>query len=48
MKELYISPKAEIIEFDVKDVITTSGLGNGEAGAAVYENQDGIWIEKEY
>lgn len=25
MKELYTSPKAEIIVFDKKDVITTSG-----------------------
>lgn len=25
MKELYTSPKAEIIEFNARDVITTSG-----------------------
>ena len=25
MKELYTSPKAEVVEFDAKDVITTSG-----------------------
>ena len=25
MKELYTSPKAEVLEFDAKDVITTSG-----------------------
>lgn len=27
MKEIYVSPNVEVIEFDVKDVITTSGLG---------------------
>lgn len=27
MKEVYVSPKVEVIEFDEKDVITTSGLG---------------------
>lgn len=26
MKELYTSPKAELVEFDAKDVITTSGI----------------------
>ena len=26
MKELYTSPKAEVVEFDAKDVITTSGV----------------------
>ena len=26
MRELYTGPKAEIVEFDVKDVITTSGI----------------------
>ncbi|MCR5736660.1 MAG: hypothetical protein K6G64_03320 [Eubacterium sp.] len=33
MKELYISPKAEVVEFDAKDVITTSG---------VLDNFDGV------
>ena len=31
MKRKYEYPKMEIIEFDTKDVITTSGIG-GEAG----------------
>ena len=31
MRKLYTSPEMEIIEFDTKDVITTSGIG-GEAG----------------
>ena len=26
MKELYTSPMAEVVEFDAKDVITTSGI----------------------
>ena len=26
MKKLYISPMAEVVEFDAKDVITTSGI----------------------
>lgn len=28
MRELYTSPKAEVVEFDVKDVITTSSGNN--------------------
>ena len=27
MKKKYISPEMDIIEFDTKDVITTSGIG---------------------
>lgn len=27
MKKKYISPEIDIIEFDTKDVITTSGMG---------------------
>ena len=27
MKKKYISPEMDIIEFDTKDVITTSGMG---------------------
>lgn len=42
MKKLYNSPKAEIVEFDAKDVITTSGdilpQFTGEAA-----NQDSGW-----
>ncbi len=29
MKEVYLTPKMEIIEFDTEDVITTSFVGNG-------------------
>ena len=29
MKKKYISPEMDIIEFDTKDVITTSGIGGG-------------------
>lgn len=28
MKELYETPEMEIVEFDVEDVITTSGIGD--------------------
>lgn len=30
MKKKYISPEMDIIEFDTKDVITTSGIGGLE------------------
>lgn len=30
MKTLYTTPNVEIVEFDAKDVITTSGLTNSE------------------
>ncbi len=29
-KEKYTSPEMEIVEFDVEDVITTSGIDEGE------------------
>lgn len=29
MRKFYISPEAEMVEFDVKDVITTSGFTEG-------------------
>ena len=32
MKETYEVPVMEIIEFETEDVITTSGLGEGEVG----------------
>lgn len=33
MKERYESPEMEIVEFEVEDVITTSGEDIGEYGA---------------
>lgn len=33
MKKKYISPEMDIIEFDTKDVITTSGIGGTEGVA---------------
>ena len=33
MKKKYISPEMDIIEFDTKDVITTSGIGGGGQAA---------------
>ena len=30
MKERYEAPEMEIVEFDTEDIITTSGLGEGE------------------
>lgn len=30
MRKKYISPEMDIIEFDTKDVITTSGIGGTE------------------
>ena len=33
MKRKYEYPKMEIIEFDTKDVITTSGIGGTEGAA---------------
>lgn len=41
MKELYISPKAETIEFDTKDVITTSGVL--DQFSEQIANQDAGW-----
>ncbi len=35
MKELYNTPEVELVEFDKKDVVTTSGTGvvdNGQSG----------------
>ena len=31
MKEKYETPVCEVVEFETEDVITTSGLGEGEA-----------------
>ena len=41
MKELYTGPKAEIVEFDAKDVITTSGILDSFTGEAA--NTDAGW-----
>lgn len=41
MKELYTSPQAEVVEFDAKDVITTSGILDTFEGEAA--NQDSGW-----
>lgn len=41
MKELYTSPKAEVVEFDAKDVITTSGILDSFDGAAA--NEEAGW-----
>ena len=32
MKEKYVAPRCEIVEFEIEDVITTSGEGVGEGG----------------
>lgn len=40
MKELYTSPKAEVIEFDAKDIIATSGL-ESEFKADGVDNSNG-------
>lgn len=41
MRELYNSPKAEVVEFDAKDVITTSGILDTFTGEAA--NTDTGW-----
>lgn len=41
MRELYNSPVAEVVEFDAKDVITTSGILDSFAGEAA--NSDAGW-----
>ena len=41
MRELYNSPMAEVIEFDAKDVITTSGILDTFTAEAA--NQDAGW-----
>ncbi|WP_448903069.1 hypothetical protein [Eubacterium sp.] len=46
MRKLYTSPEMEIIEFDTKDVITTSGVENqlpGEAGQYDDTYDDNMW-----
>ena len=41
MRELYTSPKAEVVEFDAKDVITTSGILDNFNG--VTANEEAGW-----
>lgn len=41
MKELYTTPEVELIEFDAKDVITTSGILDSFSGEAA--NTDAGW-----
>ena len=41
MKKKYISPEMDIIEFDTKDVITTSGIG----GEAIDVNKNTNWSD---
>ncbi|WP_302626102.1 hypothetical protein [uncultured Eubacterium sp.] len=48
MRELYISPEVELIKFDVKDVITTSGedvgfIDNFTAGTSESANESSGW-----
>ena len=45
MKKKYIRPEMDIIEFDTKDVITTSGIG-GEAGDTLIDfNKNTNWSD---
>ena len=41
MRKLYTSPEADVIEFDVKDVITTSGAAISDNAEDYKENADG-------
>ena len=43
MRELYNSPKAEVVEFDAKDIITTSPDNNFTADSSSSANQDSGW-----
>lgn len=43
MKKLYISPEAEMVEFDAKDIITTSGGGAFDTLTGEAANQDAGW-----
>lgn len=45
MKELYTSPKAEMIEFDAKDVITTSGIGGASTIEEDYKAKSSSWTD---
>ena len=41
MRKSYICPQAEVVEFDTKDVITTSGILDSFTGEAA--NEDAGW-----
>ena len=41
MKKVYSCPKAKIVEFDTKDIITTSGVLDSFTGEAA--NEDTGW-----
>lgn len=41
MKELYLDAEMEVVEFDVMDVITTSGGEGGEGGEGGSEGGEG-------
>lgn len=43
MREIYICPKAEMVEFDVKDVITTSPDNNFTGDTSDSANQNQGW-----
>ena len=43
MSEKYISPKAEVVEFDTKDVITTSPDNNFSADTSGSANKGEGW-----
>ena len=43
MRKLYTSPEMEIIEFDTKDVITTSGDLDGVIQDGNPNYDDGMW-----
>lgn len=47
MRKLYTSPEVEIIEFDTKDVITTSGIGGDGNSANMDVDAEGnlIWSD---
>ena len=44
MRELYNSPIVEVVEFEIKDVITTSGPLENVTGEAA--NSNDAWIDR--
>ena len=45
MRKFYISPEAEVVEFDVKDVITTSGGLTAGTGVDLEDDNTG-WLDE--
>lgn len=45
MRKFYISPEAEVVEFDAKDVITTSGGLTAGTGSDLLDNDDN-WLDE--